>query len=117
MFAMIGDSLGNPQLLVTCDTLSRPFKFSVINGAWDGVMNPDGSIYVYRYGEIYTTISSSQILCTDEARLMTSSDRYEEIFDNFHNPNYQSWHWRNFEEIEEKKRTLGFDDMDDDIPF
>ena len=110
---MIGDSLGNPQLLVTCKTLSRPFKFWVINGAWDGVMNLDGSIDVYRYDEVYTTIPSSQILFTDETRLMTSSDRYEEIFDNFHDPNYQSWYWKN----KEKKHTIGFDDMDNDIPF
>lgn len=105
---------GNPSLLVSVDDNYDPttFKFSVINGQWDGVFT-NGHVTVLGIpgGGDYSDLGITEILTDNQDRLrcdFTVFGDYNTVFDNFDNPNYVA---------PEYKQHANFDNMDDDIPF
>ena len=113
MRLMLGNG-NTPSLLVSVDDNYDPtnFKFSVINGAWDGVFT-NGHVTVLGIpgGGDYSDLGITEILTDNQDRLrsdFTNFGSYNEVFANFDNPNYVA---------PEYKRYTKFDDMDDDIPF
>lgn len=105
---------GNPSLLVTVedDYESTYFKFTVINGGWEGAFT-DGHITVYGApGGDFSILDTTEILTANQDRLRCGNgfyhdDGYEIVFANFHNPDY----------VAPEHKQVFFDDMDDDIPF
>jgi hypothetical protein len=94
---------GNPSLLVTVEDNFDPalFKFRVINGAWDGVFT-NGHVTVLGIpgGGDYSDLGITEILCTNQDRLrsdFTQFGSYDEVFYNFHNPNYVAPQYKKFE--------------------
>lgn len=103
---------GVPSLLVSVDDNYDPtnFKFRVINGGWDGTYK-NGEVRVDNKYDNEPVAYNVGILTDNQDRLrcdFTNFDSYNDVFDNFNNPNYVA---------PEYKRPTKFDDMDDDIPF
>jgi len=94
-----------PSLLVNIEQEYSPthFDFWVVNGAWKGTFT-NGHVTVWHW-EPWSELDQTEILCDDPDRLRGG---YQEVFDNFHNPNYVA-----------PKRELGNipASWDDDIPF
>lgn len=84
------------------------FDFWVVNGAWDGTFY-NGYVTVHHPYNPHSSLDRVEILCNDQDRLRSSdwSGGYQEVFDNFHNPDY----------VAPKREPVVFHDMDDDIPF
>ncbi len=99
-----------PSLLVNVKQEHSPahFEFWVVNGAWDGTYT-DGYITVHHPWEPFSSLDKMEILCDNQDRLRSSdwSGGYQEVFNNFDNPDY----------VAPKPKPVVFDDMDDDIPF
>ena len=100
-----------PSLLVNMHQEFSPnhFDFYVVNGCWDGT-------YYYGYITIhncpsgdYSSLEKVEILCDNQDRLRCGGwdGGYQDVFDNFDNPNY----------VAPKREPVVFADMDDDIPF
>lgn len=100
-----------PKLLVNVEQEYSPthFDFWVVNGNWNGTFY-NGYVTVYNCpsGD-YSSLDKVEILCDNQDRLRSSdwSGGYQEVFSNFHNPDY----------VAPKPEPVMFDDMDDDIPF
>ena len=82
-----------PSLLVNVKQEYSPthFDFEVINGRWDGTYT-DGYVTVWGCpsGD-YTSLDKVEILSDNQDRLRSSNDwdrGYEDVFANFHNPDY-----------------------------
>jgi hypothetical protein len=110
MRLMLGAN-GNPSLLVAVADDYNPsnFKFTVINGCWDGVFT-DGHVTVKGCpGGDFTDLGITEILTDNQDRLRcTNHDgEYNTVFNNFNNPNY----------VAPQYKQVKFVDMDDDIPF
>lgn len=99
-----------PSLLVNVKDDYDPahFDFEVVNGRWDGTYT-DGYITVHHPWEPFSSLDKMEILSDNQDRLRSSNwDRgYEDVFANFHNPDY----------VAPKPAPVVYDDMDDDIPF
>ena len=95
-----------PSLLISIEQEYDPahFEFWVINGAWKGTFT-DGYITVWHPWEPWSGLEKIEILCNNQDRLR---GEYQDVFDNFHNPNYVA--------PLPKKMELPAD-WDDDIPF
>lgn len=112
MRLMLGTN-NEPSLLVRVADDYNPtnFKFSVINGAWEGEFT-NGYITVFGCpGGDFSSLDKVEILTDNQDRLrcnFTDWDSYNEVFANFHNPNYVA---------PEYKKVLQFDYWDDDIAF
>ncbi len=100
----------NPSLLVDVQQEFSPthFEFWVVNGCWEGTYT-NGYVTVWHPYEPWSNLDKTEILCDNQDRLRTTGEwgGYQEVFDNFHNPNY----------IAPKREPVVFHDMDDDIPF
>lgn len=95
-----------PSLLVNVDQERSPddFDFWVVNGAWPGVFYY-GHVTVLHPDTPWTELIKTEILTDNQDRLRGD---YQEVFNNFHNPNYIA--------PKPKKVALPFS-WDDDIPF
>jgi hypothetical protein len=104
---------GDPQLLVTVNDNYDPknFEFTVINGSWDGEFN-NGHVTVLGVASgDYTDLGITEILTDNQDRLrcdFTNFGSYNEVFNNFHNPDYVAPQYK------EVQRPICWDD---DIPF
>jgi hypothetical protein len=84
------------------------FEFWVVNGCWEGTYT-NGYVTVWHPDEPWSSLDKTEILCDNQDRLRTKGEwgAYQEVFDNFHNPDY----------VAPKREPVVFHDMDDDIPF
>lgn len=98
------------QLLVNVkqEHAPRHFEFWVVNGNWDGTFY-NGYITVHHPWEPFSSLDKVEILCDNQDRLRSSdwSGGYQEVFNNFNNPDY----------VAPKSKPVMFHNMDDDIPF
>ena len=91
-----------PSLLVEVANDYNPtsFKFRVINGAWDGVFT-NGHITVLGCpGGAWSDLGITEILTDNQDRLrsdFTQFGSYDEVFNNFDNPNYIAPEYKKFE--------------------
>ena len=94
-----------PSLLVDIGQEKSPteFDFWVVNGAWEGTFY-NGYVTVHHPWNPHSSLEKIEILCDNQDRLRGD---YQEVFDNFHNPNY----------VAPKREPVVFHNMDDDIPF
>jgi hypothetical protein len=101
---MLG-TMGYPSLLVDIGQEKSPteFDFWVVNGAWEGTFY-NGYVTVHHPWNPHSILEKIEILCDNQDRLRGD---YQEVFDNFHNPNY----------VAPKREPVVFHNMDDDIPF
>lgn len=104
---------GAPWLLVSVSDNYDPenFKFTVINGAWDGVFYKGRIKVLDDPSGAWSDLGITEILTDNQDRLrsdFTVFHSYNEVFNNFHDENYVA---------PEYKRVTNFEDMDDDIPF
>lgn len=106
---MLGTN-NKPSLLVTVTQEKSPteFEFWVVNGNWDGTYT-DGYITVHHPWEPFSSLDKMEILTDNQDRLRSSdwSGGYQEVFNNFGNPDYVAPLL--------KHNTENFED--DDIPF
>ena len=105
MRLMLG-TVERPSLLVDIEQEKSPteFDFWVVNGAWYGTYT-NGHITVWDPPtDSWSKLDIDEILCDNQDRLRGD---YQDVFDNFHNPNY----------VAPKREPVVFHDMDDDIPF
>jgi hypothetical protein len=76
---------GKPSLLVNTNQISQRFKFSVINGCWEGeYTNGYISIFGPPSGD-WTSLDKVEILCDNQDRLRGN---YNDVFNNFDNEEY-----------------------------
>jgi hypothetical protein len=94
-----------PSLLIELEQEMSPthFDFWVVNGAWEGTFY-NGYVTVHHPWNPHSSLEKIEILCDNQDRLRGD---YQEVFDNFHNPNY----------VAPKREPVVFHNMDDDIPF
>ena len=85
---MLGND-GKPFLLVNVEENYNPkkFEFYVINGAWDGIFI-DGYLTINHPWHPFSSLDKVQIICTDQKRLRSHPWDYQDVFNNFDNPNY-----------------------------
>lgn len=104
MRLMLG-TMDYPSLLVDIGQEKSPteFDFWVVNGAWEGTFY-NGYVTVHHPWNPHSSLEKIEILCDNQDRLRGD---YQEVFDNFHNPNY----------VAPKREPVVFHNMDDDIPF
>ncbi len=104
MRLMLG-TMDYPSLLVDIGQEKSPteFDFWVVNGAWEGTFY-NGYVTVHHLWNPHSSLEKIEILCDNQDRLRGD---YQEVFDNFHNPNY----------VAPKREPVVFHNMDDDIPF
>jgi hypothetical protein len=106
---MLG-TVDHPSLLVDIQQEFSPthFEFWVVNGCWEGTYT-NGYVTVWHPDEPWSNLDKTEILCDNQDRLRTTGEwgAYQEVFDNFHNPDY----------VAPKREPVVFHDMDDDIPF
>ena len=79
-----------PSLLVDIKLKKSPneFDFCVVNGGWQGTYT-NGHVTVWHPDEPWSQLDKIEILCHNQDRLGYSYyTDYQEVFDNFHNPNY-----------------------------
>ena len=117
MRLMLGTSVEGkqiPSLLVDVQQEHSPthFEFWVVNGAWDGTYT-DGYITIHRPWQPFTSLEKVEILCDNQDRLRSSGwsggyHSYQEVFDNFHNPDYV---------VPKPKKAKLPESWDDDIAF
>lgn len=81
------------------------FDFYVINGAWNGKYI-NGRITVDHPMEPFSTLDQIEILCDNQDRLRCNYKDYQDVFNNFHDVNYNG---PKFGPLPVAK--------DDDIPF
>ena len=109
MRLMLGSD-NRPRLLVNVKEDYDPahFDFRVVNGAWDGTFY-NGYITVHHPWNPHSSLDKMEILTDNQDRLRSPDHygEYNEVFANFHNPDY----------VAPKPEPVMFDDMDDDIPF
>ncbi len=109
MRLMLG-TVDHPSLLVDIQQEFSPthFEFWVVNGCWEGTYT-NGYVTVWHPDEPWSNLDKTEILCDNQDRLRTTGEwgAYQEVFDNFHNPDY----------VAPKREPVVFHDMDDDIPF
>jgi hypothetical protein len=107
---MLG-TVERPSLLVNVKQEYSPthFDFWVVNGNWDGTYY-NGYVTVHHPWNPFSSLDKVEILCNDQDRLRSSdwSGGYQEVFNNFDNPDYVA--------PKPKKVELPAD-WDDDIPF
>ncbi len=105
MRLMLG-TVDNPSLLVDIEQEYSPthFEFWVVNGAWKGTFN-NGHVTVWHPYEPWSELDKTEILSDNPDRLRGD---YQEVFNNFHNPDYVA--------PKTKKVELPAS-WDDDIPF
>lgn len=101
-----------PELLVNVKDDYNPahFDFWVVNGAWDGTYI-NGYVTVHHPWNPFSSLDKMEILTDNQDRLRSSdwSGGYQEVFDNFHDPNWVAL------KPEPVKFRHPWDD--DDIPF
>lgn len=101
----------NPSLLVDVGQEYSPthFEFYVVNGCWDGTFH-NGHVTVWHPKNPWSDLDKIEILCDNQDRLRTTSEwgSYNDVFANFHNPDYVA-------PKSEKYFTPAW--WDDDIPF
>jgi hypothetical protein len=106
---MLG-TVDHPSLLVDIQQEFSPthFEFWVVNGCWEGTYT-NGYVTVWHPDEPWSNLDKTEILCDNQDRLRTTGEwgAYQEVFDNFRNPDY----------VAPKREPVVFHDMDDDIPF
>ena len=75
-----------PSLLVDIGQEHSPtnFEFWVVNGAWEGTFK-DGYITIHHPWNPHSSLEKVEILSNNQDRLR---GEYQEVFDNFHNPDY-----------------------------
>jgi len=108
MRLMLGTTT-DPRLLVEVSANYDPkqFKFSVINGGWEGEFT-NGYITVFGCpGGAFSDLDKIEILCTNQDRLRCRYRDYQDVFNNFSNAEY----------VAPVHKEVKFDNMDDDIPF
>ena len=95
-----------PSLLVNIHQEYSPtnFDFWVVNGAWEGTFK-DGYITIHHPWNPHSSLEKVEILSHNQDRLR---GEYQEVFDNFHNPDYVA---------PLPKRFVSPDVWDDDIAF
>lgn len=108
MRLMLG-TLERPSLLVSVhqEHSSNHFEFWVINGCWDGTFN-NGHVTVWHPDNPWTDLEKTEILSDNQDRLRCGRDEYQEVFNNFDNPDYVAPKPIKFEQPAS---------WDDDIPF
>ena len=80
----------HPSLLVNIKQEYSPthFDFRVINGCWDGTYT-NGHVTVWHPDNPWTELDKTEILCDNQDRLRSVPHyEYQEVFNNFDNPNY-----------------------------
>ena len=98
-----------PSLLVSIHQEYGPnhFEFWVVNGCWEGTFyNGYVTIRDCPAGD-FSSLEKVEVLTDNQDRLRCGRDEYQEVFNNWHNPDY----------VAPKLNPVMFDDMDDDIPF
>ena len=100
-----------PSLLVNVQQEYSPthFDFWVVNGNWDGTYY-NGYVTVHHPYNPHSSLDKVDILCDDQDRLRSSdwSGGYQEVFNNFDNPDY----------VAPKPKPVEYPaSWDDDIPF
>jgi len=100
-----------PSLLVNIQQEFSPthFEFWVVNGAWEGTYT-NGHVTVWHPDEPWSSLDKTEILCDNQDRLRTTGEwgGYQEVFNNFHNPDY----------VAPKPEKVELPECwDDDIPF
>lgn len=101
-----------PSLLVDVDEDYDPthFKFYVINGGWEGTFY-NGYVTVHHPWNPHSSLDKVEILTDNQDRLRCgqrgSSNDYNDVFENFDNPDYVAPLYTYNREFLE----------DDDIPF
>lgn len=100
----------NPSLLVNVKENYDPnhFDFYVVNGAWDGTFYK-GHITIHHPWNPWTDLGITEILSDNQDRLRSQWESdYQEVFNNFHNPDY----------VAPKPKKVELPSYwDDDIPF
>lgn len=103
-----------PSLLVNIQQEYSPtnFDFWVVNGAWEGTYT-NGYITIHHPWNPHSSLEKVEILCDNQDRLRSSGwsggyHSYQEVFDNFDNPDYVS---------PVPKRFVAPAGWDDDIAF
>ncbi len=111
MRLMLGKD-NKPSLLVDVEQeySSTHFDFNVVNGRWNGTYY-NGYVTVHNCpsGD-YSSLDKVEILCDNQDRLRSSyiHGGYQEVFNNFDNPNY----------VAPKPKPVEYpSSWDDDIPF
>lgn len=80
----------NPSLLVNVQKEYGPahFDFWVVNGAWEGTFY-NGYVTVHHPYKPFSSLEKVEILTDNQDRLRTVPHyEYQEVFNNFHNPDY-----------------------------
>lgn len=98
-----------PSLLVDIQQEYSPghFDFWVVNGAWEGTYR-HGFVTIWYPGCPWTKLDMTDILSDNQDRLRCSRDEYQDVFNNWHNPNY----------VAPRCETATLPpEWDDDIPF
>lgn len=100
----------NPSLLVAVEQEYSPthFEFWVINGCWKGTFY-DGYVTVHGCpsGD-YSSLDKVEVLSDNQDRLRCGRDEYNDVFANFHNPDYVA---------PKPKKVVLPSYRDDDVPF
>ena len=100
-----------PSLLVNIKQEYSPthFDFWVVNGAWEGTFY-NGYVTVHHPYNPHSSLDKVEILCDNQDRLRSSDwgGGYQEVFDNFNNPDYVA---------PKPKQVKLPEHWDDDIPF
>jgi hypothetical protein len=80
-----------PSLLVDIQQEFSPthFEFWVVNGCWEGTYT-NGYVTVWHPDNPWTNLDKTEIVCDNQDRLRTTGEwgAYQEVFDNFNNPDY-----------------------------
>ena len=100
-----------PSLLVNVKDDYDPahFDFRVVNGAWDGTYT-NGYVTVHHPYNPHSSLDKIEILCDNQDRLRSPDNygEYNDVFANFHNPNW----------IAPLPKKVEYPaSWDDDIPF
>lgn len=98
---------GNPSILVevTEQRATTDFNFNVINGSWSGVFYNGHITILDNPSGAWTDLGITEILCDNQDRLRGD---YNDVFDNFHNPDYIA---------PKPKKIVDHSSWDDEIPF
>lgn len=101
-----------PSLLVNVkqEYGSEHFDFWVVNGAWEGTYyNGYITLHDCPSGD-YTSLDKIEVICNNQDRLRSSDwyGAYNDVFANYHNPDY----------VAPKPKPVEYPaSWDDDIPF
>jgi hypothetical protein len=112
---MLGQD-NKPSLLVIVGQEYSPthFEFYVINGSWDGTYN-NGHITVWMPDSPFSDLDLTEILTDNQSRLGCKRQDYNDVFNNFSNPDYV--YDPDLFDKEYQKWLATQDDLEDDIPF